>query len=124
VLAEEQAGPVEAMAAAVRAHALASRLFTGGVAEGVARMPYEGVASQIRIDYLHPAYGIIDLKTTESLDWFESDCRKYGYIHQLAFYRGVLALAAGMPSRHGRRDPADLFGVRQSLERPCSRRRG
>ena len=97
VLAEEQAGPVEAMAAAVRAHDLVSRMFTGGVAEGVVRREYEGVPSQIRIDYLHPSYGIIDLKTTESLDWFESDCRKYGYIHQLAFYRAVLALATGMP---------------------------
>ena len=96
VLAEEQAGPVEAMAAAVRAHDLASRMFSGGVAEGVVRIPYEGVACQIRIDCLHPAYGLIDLKTTESLDWFETDTRKYGYLHQLAFYRDVLALAAGM----------------------------
>ena len=97
VLTEDQAGPVESMAEAVRAHDLASRLFTGGVAEGVVRVPYEGVPCQIRIDCLHPAYGIIDLKTTENIDWFESDSRKYGYLHQLAFYRDVLALAAGMP---------------------------
>jgi hypothetical protein len=97
VLSEEQAGPVESMAAAVQAHDLASRMFAGGVAEGVVRIPYEGVPCQIRIDYLHPSHGVIDLKTTESLDWFESDCRKYGYLHQLAFYRDVLAQAAGMP---------------------------
>ena len=97
VLTEEQAGPVEAMAAAVRVHDLASRMFTSGVAEGVVRIPYEGVACQIRIDYLNPSYGVIDLKTTENIDWFESDCRKYAYLHQLAFYRDVLAFAAGMP---------------------------
>jgi len=95
VLTGEQMYAVERMADAVARHDLASRLFSGGIGEGVARANYGGVPCQIRIDYLHPAHGIVDLKTCDEMDWFESDARKYGYIHQLAFYRGVLAMAAG-----------------------------
>ena len=38
---------------------------------------------------------IIDLKTCDTIDFFESDARKYGYMHQLAFYREVLRIASG-----------------------------
>ncbi|MCL2001735.1 MAG: PD-(D/E)XK nuclease-like domain-containing protein [Planctomycetes bacterium] len=95
VITGEQMYTVERMADAVTRHDLGSRLFTGGVGEGVARAEYGGVPCQVRLDYLHPTYGIVDLKTTDEMDWFESDARKYGYLHQLAFYRGVLAVKAG-----------------------------
>jgi hypothetical protein len=95
VITGEQMYAVERMADAVARHDLGSRLFAGGVGEGVARAEYGGVPCQIRIDYLHPSHGIIDLKTTDDMEWFESDARKYGYLHQLAFYRSVLAAAAG-----------------------------
>ncbi len=86
---------VERMADAVTRHNLASRLFAGGIGEGVVRADYGGVPCQIRIDYLHPSFGIVDLKTTDDMEWFESDARRYGYLYQLAFYRAVLAAKAG-----------------------------
>ena len=96
VLSPDQAAQVERMAEAVSAHDVASRWFAGCVAEGVVRRTFCGVPCQIRIDCLHPNYGLVDLKTTADIDWFESDARKFGYLHQLAFYRDILADAAGM----------------------------
>ena len=46
---------------------------------------------QIRIDWTHPHRGIVDFKTCDDLTWFESDARRYGYHHQMAFYQAVLA---------------------------------
>ena len=56
---------------------------------------YHDFPCQIRIDWLSPEHGIIDLKTCDDLDHFESDARKYRYIHQLAFYQAVLEAASG-----------------------------
>jgi hypothetical protein len=41
------------------------------------------------------AHGIVDLKTIDDLDWFEAQARSFGYAHQLAFYRAVVAAVAG-----------------------------
>ena len=60
-------------------------------AEGVVRHDYRGVPSQTRMDWFDAHRGIADLKTCDNLDWFEADARRYGYAHQLAFYRAVLA---------------------------------
>ena len=95
VLGDDQMFKIERMADAVVRHNLAHAMFIGGVGEGVARHEYGGKPCQIRVDYLHPTAGIVDLKTTEDIDWFEADARKFGYLQQLAFYRGVLAAAAG-----------------------------
>ena len=50
---------------------------------------------QVRLDWLSPDYGIVDLKTTDNLKWFEADARRFGYIYQLAFYRAVTCQVAG-----------------------------
>jgi hypothetical protein len=94
VLTAEQAQLVEHMHAGVMAHDLARRMLADGVAEGVVRCIYRGVASQIRIDWYSSQFGIVDLKTADDLTWFESDARRFGYAHQLAFYRAVFATAA------------------------------
>ena len=52
-------------------------------AEGVVRAEYRGVPCQIRMDWFSPKHGIVDLKTCDSLKWFENDCRRYGYIFQM-----------------------------------------
>jgi hypothetical protein len=59
------------------------------------RTQYQAVACQARIDWLNPAAGLVDLKTCNDLTWFESDAHRYGYAHQLAFYRAVLAQVIG-----------------------------
>ena len=47
------------------------------------------------MDWFSPKHGLVDLKTCDALKWFEADCRRYGYIHQLAFYRAVIREATG-----------------------------
>ena len=79
----------------VHLHAAASELLASGEAEGVVRIEYCGVPCQIRMDWFSPESGLVDLKTCDSLRWFESDCRRYGYIHQLAFYRAILRIVTG-----------------------------
>ncbi len=90
VLTDDQAALVEEMAAGVRSHETAMRLLETGEAEGVVRAEYCGLPCQIRIDWFNPDLGIVDLKTCDDLTWFEADARRYGYAHQLAFYRSVL----------------------------------
>ena len=70
-------------------------LLADGIAEGVVRAEYCSVPCQIRMDWFGMKSGLVDLKTCDSLRWFESDCRRYGYIHQLAFYRAILRIVTG-----------------------------
>ena len=60
------------------------------------RAEYRSVACQARLDWLNPERGIVDLKTCDNLDWLQSDARLYGYAHQLAFYRAILACVVGI----------------------------
>ena len=76
-------------------HPVASELLVDGVAEGVIRAEYCGVPCQIRMDWFSEKFGLVDLKTCDSLRWFESDCRRYGYIFQMAFYRAVIRKVTG-----------------------------
>lgn len=95
VLSDDQAATIEQMAGAVTGHAEAMDLLHLGRAEGVVRCAYAGTPCQIRIDWLNPERGLIDLKTVDDMTWFESQIRSFGYAHQVAFYRGVLAAATG-----------------------------
>lgn len=79
---------------AVTRHPEAGRLLQQGIAEHSARTEYEDLPCQIRLDWLTPEDVAVDIKTTDSLDRFETDARRTGYLHQAAFYRAC-ALAAG-----------------------------
>lgn len=95
VLTDAQFELITNLATCVRSHATARSLLEAGSAEGVVRHVYCDVSCQARIDWFNPEFGIVDLKTTEDLDWFESDARRYGYLHQVAFYRSVIGQASG-----------------------------
>ena len=95
VLSWEQDELIENMAAGVSMNDVACELLQHGRAEGVVRAEYCGVECQIRIDWTNPHRGIVDLKTTADLDWFENDSRRHGYHHQLAFYQSVLREVVG-----------------------------
>lgn len=73
----------------------ARALLDDGIPEATLRAAYCGEPCQIRVDWLNEDYGLVDLKTCDNLDWFEANARRYGYIHQLAFYRGVTKAATG-----------------------------
>lgn len=74
-------------------HDVATQLLDKGSPEGVLRAEYCGVPCQIRMDWFSPEYGLVDLKTCDSLKWFENDCRRYGYLYQMAFYHAVIEKA-------------------------------
>lgn len=95
VVTEAQFALVNAMAASVRGHQLATQLLSAGIPEGVVRTEYRGLACQIRMDWYNPQQGIVDLKTCDDLTWFEADARRFSYGHQMAFYRAVLAQVIG-----------------------------
>jgi hypothetical protein len=96
VLTTEHFNLVTRMAEAVQQNAEAKALLAEGAAEGVVRTEYCGIPCQIRMDWFNPQRGIVDLKTADDLTWFEADARRYGYAHQLAFYRAVLAQVTGV----------------------------
>lgn len=93
VLSHDQVALVEQMTSGVALNDHAVELLLFGRAEGVVRHEYCGVPCQIRIDWVHPHRGIVDFKTCDDLTWFEADAKRYGYVHQMAFYRAVLAQA-------------------------------
>jgi hypothetical protein len=96
VLSDDQVILIEAMASMVRDHEHAAALLSDGIAEGVARTEYCGVACQARLDWFNPNRGIVDLKTCDNLDWLQTDARNFGYAHQMAFYRAVVACVTGL----------------------------
>ena len=103
VITESDMALIEQLNAAVGANTLASELLADGVAEGVVRTSYCGVACQARIDWLNPAAGLVDLKTCDDLDYLEHDARRYGYAYQLALYEVLLrrALAQALGEADG-----------------------
>lgn len=94
-ISQDTADLCDRLAQAVREHDAAAALLSEGQAEGVVRAEYGDIASQIRIDWTHPERGIVDLKSIDDLDYFELQARSFGYAHQLAFYRAILAQVAG-----------------------------
>lgn len=95
VLSHENVELIEQMAAGVAMNDEAVDLLLYGRSEGVVRAEYCGVPSQIRIDWLHPHRGIVDLKTTADLTWFENEAKRRRYHNQVAFYQAVLAEIIG-----------------------------
>lgn len=95
VLTDAQATLIEQLYASVSSHPVASELLSDGVPEGVVRCDYRGLACQARFDWLNPTQGLVDLKTCDHLRWLQADAKTFGYIHQLAFYRSILALQTG-----------------------------
>lgn len=95
VLTHDQMSLIESMYAMVSAHEHATALLDDGIPEGVVRTEYRGISCQARFDWLSPAHGIVDLKTCDNLDFLQMDARNYGYVHQLSFYRSLLACVSG-----------------------------
>lgn len=96
VITSDELVTLELMERAVLMHPQAPALIADGIAEGVCRIEYCGLPCQIRMDYYQSEYGLVDLKTCEDMDKFEFDARRYGYLHQVAFYRSVLKEASGI----------------------------
>lgn len=96
VLTIQQKDLVQRMADAVQSHSLAVELLNQGEPKLVVRIKYCLRPCQIRMDWFDLRRGIVDLKTCDDLDWFEADARRYGYVHEMAFYHAVLAEAISL----------------------------
>ncbi len=95
VLTDAEAGDAYRMLAAVRAHPELARLFAEGWPERSVRADLAGLPCQTRLDWLRPDGTALDLKTTDDIGRFEADARRFGYLHQFAFQRGVARQAGG-----------------------------
>ena len=97
VLSDAHAALVEQIAASAGGHVFARELLAEGVAEGVVRCEVAGQRCQARIDWINPVEdrGIVDLKTADEIDSFELSMRAFGYLHQVAFYRALVAAVSG-----------------------------
>ena len=96
VVSTEDFGRILDFDHSVQLNETARRLLSNGEAEGVARAELSGVPCQIRMDFFNPAEGLVDLKTTAELRYFENDARRFGYVFQMAFYRAVIRIATGV----------------------------
>lgn len=77
-------------------HVKAAELLDDCIREGTVRGEYLGEKAQIRMDLFNPTMkAIADLKTCDNLDYFTSDCYRYGYAEQLSFYQEVFRIASG-----------------------------
>ena len=115
-IAQEQLDLIEQMATGVARTSTAVDLLLNGKAEGVVRADYCGTPCQARLDWVHPFRGVVDLKTCDDLTWFEADARRFGYVHQLAFYRSMLAAALGLDALH---IPVHLVAVEKKAPFRC-----
>ncbi|HUW33763.1 MAG TPA: PD-(D/E)XK nuclease-like domain-containing protein [Planctomycetota bacterium] len=95
VVSHEQMELVESMASGVAMNDAAVDLLLHGRAEGVVRANYCGVPCQIRIDWVNPHRGIVDVKSCDDADYFHFDAKRFRYHNQMGFYREVLAQVSG-----------------------------
>jgi len=101
VLTDDQFSLISKVVAGIQDNECVRELLSNGTPEGVVRAEYCGTPCQIRMDWFNADAGIVDLKTCDDLTWFEADARRYGYAHQLAFYRAVLATVThALPEVH------------------------
>lgn len=95
VVSTKDFGWMVAMQRAVWLHGAAAELLGSGFAEGTIRVRLHDEPCQTRMDWFNPDAGIVDLKTCDTIEYFESDARRYGYIHQLSFYREAFREVSG-----------------------------
>ena len=95
ILSHDNVELIEQMASGVSMNDEAVDLVLYGRSEGVIRTVYCDTPCQARLDWLHPHRGLVDLKTTADLTWFENDARRRRYHNQMAFYQAVLAQVIG-----------------------------
>lgn len=93
IITPSEAADIRGMHAAVRAHPEASGLLSDGWPERSAEAGLAGLACRARFDWLRRDGLAVDLKTTADIGRFEEDARRFGYLHQFAFYREVARLA-------------------------------
>jgi len=112
-LGPDEAQAVENMARSVASHGAACDLLANGIAHGIVRNDYQGIACQEQFDWLNPRRGIVALHLCDGLSWLDSTLRYGGTAHLLAFGRGLLATATGKTV------PVHVIAVEKSAPHRC-----
>lgn len=95
VIGHERMRLIENLHDSVRGHRLAGKLLSCGVAGGVGRTTYHGLACQGRIEWLNPRAGLVGLQTTGDLGWFDCEAKASGHVHDMAFLRALVFQVTG-----------------------------
>lgn len=95
VISHEQMRLVETLHDSVRGHRVAGELLSCGVAGGVVRTTYHGLACQGRIEWLNPRAGLVELQATGNLGWFDCEAKASGHVHDMAFLRALVLQVTG-----------------------------
>ncbi len=93
VVTDSEFAVMQRMVSSARAHEEIARLLSEGWPELSARSVIEDIQCQARLDWLRSDAVAVDVKTTSDIGRFESDARRFGYLHQFAFYRDVCRAA-------------------------------
>jgi len=112
-LGPDEVEAIENMARSLAAHGAACDLLANGVAQGIVRSDYQGVACQERFDWLSPHRGIVALHVCDGLSWLDSTLRYGGTANLLAFGRALLAAATGKTV------PVHVVAVEKSAPHRC-----
>ena len=112
-LGTDEVEAIDNMARSLAAHGPASGLLASGVAQGIVRSDYLGVACQERFDWLSPHHGIVVLYVADGLGYLDSTLRYSGTAHRLAFGRALLAAATGKTV------PVHVIAVEKSAPHRC-----
>ena len=113
MLTADQATIVEHIEYDVRMHPEARKLLAAGVAQGVVRCEYQGLACQARPDWISPRQGLVAMLVCDRLSWLESTLRHDGIVHRLAF---ELALIGQMTESSL---PAHVIAVEKRAPHRC-----
>ncbi len=97
LIAPEEMATLQQMVDQVHANPTAASLLDGAEHEVGFRMPspFGSFRIQCRVDVLHRASHLIDIKTTADVDGFASSIVSYGYARQAALYRFIASHACG-----------------------------
>ncbi len=95
-LTESQYKTVTNLKNAVQINPTSRVLLQEGIAEGVVRAKYKNLFCQIRMDWFNPYYGLVDFKTTDSIEQFDREINAFRYYERLSFFRVVLREATGV----------------------------
>lgn len=105
-------------------HTASSALPDDGIPEATVRAEYCGVPCQMRMDWFSEKHGLVELKTCDSLRWFDGDVKCFGYLFQMAFYRAVLQEATGetVAVRYIAVEKSEPFSTEENFRKICRTR--
>jgi len=112
-LTPEQVDIVERMSTAVAENNEAVDLLLYGRAYAAATATIENTKCPIKIDFIHPCRGIVEIEIVDDLKWFEAEVRRRHLVHRAAYNQLVVN------TLHGEIVPVHFIVVERSILPIC-----